>query len=148
MKNKFLLAILILAFVLRVPFLDKFPAGLNADEAAIGYNAYSLIKTGHDEHGVAWPLVFRSFDDYKPAVYFYLALPFVALLGPTIWAVRLPSALLGVGSVIFVYLLENLLFPKARQKFGKIELNAGHLSALLLATSPWHLEIIDLPEGR
>ena len=33
MKKILLIVILFLAFVLRVPFLDKFPAGLNADEA-------------------------------------------------------------------------------------------------------------------
>jgi len=143
MKNKFLLAILILAFVLRVPFLDKFPAGLNADEAAIGYNAYSLIKTGHDEHGVAWPLVFRSFDDYKPAVYFYLVLPFVYFMGLSVWAVRLPGALLSVLSIYYVYLLTNKLFPSVsfRAKRSEVEesFNIGHLAALMIAVSPWHL---------
>src|SRR3989344_928385 len=143
MKNKFLLAILILAFVLRVPFLDKFPAGLNADEAAIGYNAYSLIKTGHDEHGVAWPLVFRSFDDYKPAVYFYLVLPFVYFMGLSVWAVLLPGSLLSVLSIYYVYLLTNKLFPSVsfRAKRSEVEesFNIGHLAALMIAVSPWHL---------
>ncbi len=143
MKNKLLLVILALAFILRVPSLNKFPAGLNADEAAIGYNAYSLLQTGRDEHGTAWPSVFRSFDDYKPAIYFYLVLPIVALLGPTVWAVRLPSALLGVVSVYFIYLLVNQLFlseTKPREALAKWgHLNVGHIAALLLATSPWHL---------
>lgn len=140
MKNKLLLAILLLAFALRVPFLDKFPAGLNADEAAIGYNAYSLIKTGLDEHGTAWPLVFRSFDDYKPAVYFYLVLPFIYFMGLSVWAVRLPSALLGVVSVYSVYLLTNKLFPNKKLLNTKyLILDTGGLAALLLAVSPWHL---------
>ncbi len=139
MKNKFLLAVLVLAFVLRVPFLDKFPAGLNADEAAIGYNAYSLIKTGHDEHGVAWPLVFRSFDDYKPAIYFYLVLPFVYLMGLSIWAVRLPGALLGVLSVYFVYLLTNKLFPRKSLVIRNSSFDIGLVAAATTAVSPWHL---------
>src|SRR3989338_6879363 len=111
-RNFLVIFIIILAAVLRLWGLDKFPAGLNADEAAIGYNDYSLLKTGLDEHGTPWPLVFSSFDDYKPAGYFYLALPLVAVLGLNIWAVRLPSALLGVLSVYFVYLLTNKLFTK------------------------------------
>ncbi len=131
MKKHFLLIlILLLAFILRVPFLDKYPAGLNADEAAVGYNAYSLLQTGRDEHGTSWPLVFRSFDDYKPAGYFYLVLPFVASLGLNVWAVRLPSALLGVLSVYFIYLLTNKLFSKSQ---------IGHLAALMLTISPWHI---------
>ena len=44
-----LLAIVVFAAVLRIWGIGQFPAGLNADEAAIGYNAYSLIQTGKDE---------------------------------------------------------------------------------------------------
>lgn len=139
MKKIFLTIILLLAFILRVPFLDKFPAGLNADEAAIGYNAYSLIKTGLDEHGSRWPMVFRSFDDYKPAVYFYLVLPFVYFLDLTVTAVRLPSALLGVVSVYFIYLLANKLFPQHSSTKSRITFGIGHLAALFLAVSPWHI---------
>jgi len=136
MKDKILLvAIILLALALRVPWLDKFPAGLNADEAAIGYNDYSLLATGLDEHGAPWPLAFRSFDDYKPGGYFYLILPFIATLGLNIWAVRLPSALLGALSVYLVYLLINKLFAEKK----KTTINIGHLAALLLAVSPWHI---------
>ena len=132
MKNKLIIAILILAAILRLAFLDIHPAGLNADEAAIGYNAWSLIETGKDEHGVAWPLVFRSFDDYKPPLYFYIVLPFVKVMGLSVWSVRLPSALLGIASVFLIFLLTKRLFPDRKYLPG--------LSALVLATSPWHLQ--------
>jgi len=46
-KNILIILIFILAVFLRFYRLDIYPA-LNADEAAIGYNAYSLIKTGLD----------------------------------------------------------------------------------------------------
>lgn len=127
-----LFLILIIAGLLRLVALDKFPAGLNADEAAIGYNAWSLLQTGRDEHSVSWPLVFRSFDDYKPPVYFYLVLPFVKILGLNIWAVRLPSAILGVASVFLIFLLAGKLVPKNKY--------FPYLSAFLLAISPWHLQ--------
>jgi len=139
MKKILLIVILFLAFILRLPFLDKFPAGLNADEAAIGYNAYSLIKTGLDEHATRWPTVFRSFDDYKPAVYFYLVLPFVYILGLSVTAVRLPSALLGVISVYFVYLLVNRLFPKKSLVIRNSSFDIGVIAAAMIALSPWHL---------
>jgi 4-amino-4-deoxy-L-arabinose transferase-like glycosyltransferase len=126
-----LILVLTLATVLRVFALGSYPSGLNADEASIGYNAYSLLQTGKDEHGVSWPLVFRSFDDYKPAVYFYLVLPFVKFIGLDIWAVRLPSALLGVASVYLLYLIVSSL-TKNKQLLAII-------SAFILATSPWHI---------
>lgn len=127
-----IILILILATLLRLVALDKSPSGLNADEAAIGYNAWSLIETGKDEHSNSWPLVFRSFDDYKPGVYFYLVLPFVKILGLNVWAVRLPSAILGVASVLLIFLIAKQFFPK--QKY------LPELSALLLTVSPWHLQ--------
>jgi len=127
-----LLLILLLATLLRIVSLDKYPAGLNADEAAIGYNAWSLLETGKDEHGTSWPIVFRSFDDYKLPGYFYLVLPFVKLFGLNIWSVRLPSAILGIASVWLVFLLVKILFPNNK--------NFPYLSALLLAVSPWHLQ--------
>ncbi|MFZ3069211.1 MAG: glycosyltransferase family 39 protein [Microgenomates group bacterium] len=133
MKNKLIIIILLLATILRLVLLDKFPAGLNSDEAAIGYNAWSLLETEKDEHGVTWPLVFRSFDDYKPPVYFYLVLPFIKILGLNIWAVRLPSALLGIASVYLLYLLAKRLFSEKEYQY------LPALSAFFLAISPWHL---------
>ena len=90
-KHKFLIfLILLLAFVVRFYKLGSFPA-LNADEAAIGYNAYSLLETGKDEHGNSWPIHFQSFNDFKPGLYFYLVLPFVRFFGLNEWAVALSN---------------------------------------------------------
>ncbi|MGB9911226.1 MAG: glycosyltransferase family 39 protein [Microgenomates group bacterium] len=126
----FLTLIILLAGFLRLWELDKFPIGLNADEAAIGYNAYSLILTGKDEHGNFWPIHFKSFADYKPGGYFYLVLPFVKILGLNEWAVRLPSALIGIGGILGIFLLVKEIF--GNQKLALI-------SALFLAISPWHI---------
>lgn len=125
---KKLILILLLAFTLRFYRLDVHPA-LNADEAAIGYNAYSLIQTGKDEHGNSWPIHFQSFNDYKPGLYFYLVSPFVKVLGLNEWAVRIPGALLGVLTVLIVYILANELFGSKFRIWP----------ALLLAISPWHI---------
>src|SRR4030043_983600 len=109
MKKIIIIAVLLLSALLRFYRLDSYPA-LNADEAAIGYSAYSLIETGKDEHGNSWPIHFQSFNDYKPGLYFYLVLPFVRVLGLNEWAVRIPNAALSVLTVLVVYLLVNELF--------------------------------------
>lgn len=127
---KILVGIFLLGFFLRIILLDIAPPGFNADEAALGYNAYSLFKTGKDEWGARFPLVFRSFSDYKPGLYVYLALPFVAVFGLSELAVRLPSVLLGAFSVVLVYFLAKELFKKE---------TAAIASAFLLSISPWHL---------
>jgi len=122
--------IILLASFLRLYKLNFYPAGFNADEAAIGYNAYSLIQTGKDEHGNFWPIHFKSFGDFKPGGYFYVVLPFVKILGLTELAVRLPSAFFGVLSVFLIYLLVLELF----QSFP-----LALFSSFFLAISPWHL---------
>jgi len=128
--NKYsIILILVLAFFLRAYHLDSYPA-LNPDEAAIGYNAYSLIQTGKDEHGASWPLHFKSFGDYKPGGYFYLVLPFVKLIGLTPLAVRLPNLILSVLTIYFLYQLVLLLTSN---------LKLATLSAFILALSPWHI---------
>ncbi len=122
--------IIVIAAILRLIALDRFPAGFNADEAAIGYNAYSLLQTGKDEYGTTFPFVFKSFGDFKPGLYFYIVMPFVAILGLNEWAVRIPSALLGIATVILIYFLAKEIFQSKK---------IGILSAFLLAISPWHI---------
>lgn len=132
--NPFLIAIILLAAILRLYNLGNYPS-LNADEAAIGYNAYSLIETGKDEHGNSWPIHFQSFNDYKPGGYFYIVLPFVYFFGLNEWSVRLPGAVLGVLTVLVVYLLVRELVEKFSVRDSKFEI----IASLFLAISPWHI---------
>lgn len=124
-----LVLILALAGFLRLYRLGNYPP-LNADEAAIGYNAWSLLKTGRDEHGDFWPIHFKSFGDYKPGAYFYMVLPFVKLFGLNQWSVRLPSALMGMATVWLVFSLSKLLWKDNR---------LGLIWAFVLSISPWHI---------
>ncbi len=136
-----LIFILLLAFLLRFYRLGTYPA-LNADEAAIGYNAYSLIQTGRDEHGNPWPLHFQSFNDYKPGFYFYLVLPFIAAFGLNAWSVRIPNAFLGVATVYFVYLVTAKLYEMSFEKEKKLRKLIDYpaiFASFLLAVSPWHI---------
>lgn len=129
--NYLLVCIIALASVLRFCQLGQNPPSLDWDETAHGYNAYSILKTGRDEYGLKLPLYFRSFDDYKPPLYTYLVVPSIAVFGVNDFAVRFPSAFLGVLAVLFTYLMVLELF-KNRQ--------VALLAALFLAISPWHLQ--------
>lgn len=133
MKNwpKILLTLIIfLAIILRFWQLGQNPPSPDWDEVAIGYNAYSLWETGRDEYGIKFPLVFRSFDDYKPPLYFYLTMPAVKLFGLSVFAVRFSSALFGVLAVLGSYLLVMELFRKQ---------NLALLASFLVAISPWSI---------
>ncbi|MCX6816757.1 MAG: glycosyltransferase family 39 protein [Candidatus Beckwithbacteria bacterium] len=125
---KQIVAVLILAAILRFYHLGSNPPSPYWEEAAIGYDAYSVLKTGKDFHGNAWPLVaFESFGDYKPSLYFYATVPSIAVFGLNTFAVRFPSALFGTLTVLLVYFLVK-------------DRRVGLLVALLLAVSPWHLQ--------
>lgn len=133
MRKIILILIFCLAFLLRFWNLGKYPSSLDWDEASLGYNAYSIIKTARDEYGSFLPLQFRSFGDFKPPFYVYSLVPVVYLLNLTELAVRLPSALFGFGTVVLVYFLVKKLFPQLN--------NSYHLLiTFLLAISPWHIQ--------
>jgi 4-amino-4-deoxy-L-arabinose transferase-like glycosyltransferase len=101
---------MLLGFALRAYKLNSVPPGLTWDEASLGYNAYSLLKTGRDEYGSLLPLTLKSFGDYKPALYAYIDAPFVALFGLNELAVRIPSVLSGLGFIILSYLIIRKIF--------------------------------------
>ena len=111
-KNWPLILILLLAALLRLYRLGYNPPSLHWDETAIGYNAFSIFKTGRDEYGNLLPLIFKSFGDFKPGLYIYLVVPSVALFGLNELAVRLPSAVIGILTVWLVFQLTFLLFKK------------------------------------
>lgn len=123
-----LLLIIILASYLRLWRLNDIPEGFHSDEAAFGYNAYSILLTSKDEYGKFLPLILRSFDDYKGAVYSYLIIPFIKVFGLSELAVRLPSAIFGVGLTLLSFLIVMKLT-------GKIKLSI--LTSFIMAISPW-----------
>ena len=124
------IAVTIVAFLLRFYDLGKIPNGLYQDETAIGYNAYSILKTGKDEYGKSFPIYFKSFGDYKLPVYIYATVPSVLVFGLTPFAVRFPSALFGV---LTVPLFALLMYELTKNK------NFALLSMAILAITPWHL---------
>ncbi len=131
MKSKYiLLLILIVAAFLRLYQLSNIPGSLNQDEAAIGYNAYALFKTGADEHGKFLPLALQSFGDWKLPFYEIITIPFIVFFGLTEEAVRLPSAISGIIGVFLIFKITELLF-----KDRKIALFA----AFFYAFSPWSI---------
>jgi 4-amino-4-deoxy-L-arabinose transferase-like glycosyltransferase len=113
-NNWLIILVLLVAAVLRLWQLGSIPPGLTPDEASLGYNAYSILKTGRDEFGTKLPIIFKSFGDFKPGLYVYLDVPFVAALGLNEFTTRLPSAIFGVLSVYLIYLIVRKMFTDNR----------------------------------
>ncbi len=129
-NNKWLLLIFVVSLFFRLYKVTSYPISLTMDEVSIGYNAYSILKTGKDEWGKTLPLAFRSVGDYKPPINVYLTVLSVAVFGLSEFAVRFPVAVIGsLTAVLFSLLLKEFGFKKAGQLLG----------GFWLATSPWHV---------
>ncbi|MEK9146638.1 MAG: glycosyltransferase family 39 protein [Patescibacteria group bacterium] len=125
-----LILIIILAALVRIIKLSTIPIGFNDDEAAFGYNAYSILKYGFDEWGRTLPFpTFESFGDWKLVFYLYLTVISQFIFGANEFATRFPSAVFGVLTVAATYFLAKQLFDK----------RVALVSALFLAISPWHI---------
>lgn len=136
-----LVLIIALAAILRLYGLGSNPPALFRDEAEKGYTAYSLLKTGgyiYFETSTTgtrvrfqhFPLFCNVFGVYTSAIYQYLDVPFIALLGLTEFATRAPAALAGILTVLFTFFLAKQLWNDTRLAL---------IASLLLAISPWHV---------
>lgn len=122
--------VLLLAAVLRLVNLGQSPPGLNQDEAANAWNAYCLLKTGHDQVGAPWPVFYsRAMGNNRSTLYFYVLLPFQAIGGLSVLTARLPAAVGGTLTVLLIYLVGARLFDRW----------VGLAAAGLLAVNPWSL---------
>lgn len=120
-----------ITFIIRLFGLTFSPPGFFCDETSIGYNAYSILQTGKDEKGIAFPVFFKAFGDFKNPVYIYLATIPIKLFGLEVFSVRLTSALLGIGSIIlFIYFLYLI------KRDWVFALSGG----LIMSLMPWHFQ--------
>lgn len=124
--------IVVLAAILRLTWLSRYPVSLNVDEVAIGYDAFSILKSGKDMHGKSWPTVFESLGDYKPGLYIYLVAFSELVFGVNEVAVRIPSAIAGIFTVLVLFFLISELTNNQR---------LAVISSLVLALSPWHIRM-------
>lgn len=125
-----LLSIILLSIFLSFYRLSQTPPSVDWDEASSAYNAYSLLKTGRDEYGQKFPILFRAYDGYVPPVLIYLDEVSVFFFGLNSFSARFPNASLGVIGVFGIYLLVFKLSGKKK---------IAYLSALFYAICPWHL---------
>lgn len=142
--------IIALGAILRFWNINSVPSSLNWDEVSHGYNAYSVLKTGQDEWGKSFPLIFRAFGDYKLPFYIYLTSLPVFLFGLSAFSVRFISVLAGILAIPGIYLLTKELFFSSSSTLKSqpstlnpqlSTFNIPILSAFFLAISPWHIFI-------
>jgi len=118
-----LVALLLVAAFFRFYRLGQVPPGFQFDET---YNALDALRVLRGE----WLMFFPANGGREP-LYTYWQAIFVALLGPTAFALRLSSAIVGVITVPVTYLLLRTIFPTEKR--------IAMLTTALLSISFWHV---------
>jgi 4-amino-4-deoxy-L-arabinose transferase-like glycosyltransferase len=100
-----LVAVAVLTVIRNLAGLDSAPQGAYVDETSIGYNAWAISTHAVDEHGAHLPLYFTAFGEYKNPVYVYLLSAFLRVLPLTVTTERLPAAIFGLLTCLFITLI-------------------------------------------
>lgn len=128
-KRAALIVLVLVGAWLRFYALDRYPLGVHWDELSNIYDGYSIAETGADRFGSPHPAIVRAFgeNDYRPALYAWLAAGSIKVFGFSVEAGRIPAAVLGTASLILLYLFASSL---AGTEFGLLALLLGVLSPL------------------
>ncbi|MBQ6450190.1 hypothetical protein IJJ08_04825 [bacterium] len=131
------LMIVVLALIIRLWGLGQLPHGIYWDEAAILADAKKVVTTGSDMHELSpWHLIYPSYGDYKLAPYIWATTLAVKILGVNYLALRLPSAIAGVASVVLAGLIAKIIAKQSHLDSPKQQL--WQLSAMAtVAICPW-----------
>jgi len=109
-------------------WINVLPMGFYIDESSIGYNAYTIARTGVDEHGTPWPLFFEAFGEYKNPLYIYALAALYRIFGYSEWTTRAVSAFCWVAGSGCLYALGRRLFEDEATRL---------YLAICLAFTPW-----------
>ena len=124
-----IIMILMLAVASRAIGIGVYPVGIHADEAYAGYEAYSMLMDGTDSWGYHNPVYLTVWGSGMSVLESLLMMPFIRLGGLNLAMVRMPQMLLGMLSVLLLYLMVKRISNQ------RMALWAG----FLLAVCPWHI---------
>ncbi|GGA48561.1 glycosyltransferase family 39 protein [Paenibacillus physcomitrellae] len=129
-QHRYTLLFFVLGVLLRILQLGSIPPGLNQDEASIGYDAFSILHYGIDRNSMPMPVHLIAWGSGQNALYAYLSMPFIAVMGLTPLSVRLLGVLAGIAAMPVFCLLARHLFRSQA---------AAPVAMLLIAINPWHI---------
>jgi 4-amino-4-deoxy-L-arabinose transferase-like glycosyltransferase len=134
-----LLGLTLIAAGLRLWRLDALPPGLFFDEAFNGLDARGVATGQH------FPLYFTANNGREP-LYIYLQAMAVALLGPTAYALRLTSALIGIATVPITYAGARMILGSRAGDGGESGFEQrmewlALIAAAGMAVSFWHVSV-------
>ncbi|MCX9011390.1 MAG: glycosyltransferase family 39 protein [Candidatus Methanoperedens sp.] len=128
-ENNLVIVLLLIGISARVLLFGSIPPGLNQDEASTGYDAYAILNYGMDRNGFHNPVHITSWGSGQSALYVYFAMPFIALFGLNVMAIRAVNLVFGIISLLVFYFLVKRVSNRP----------VALLSLFLLVISPWHI---------
>lgn len=132
-----LAVILLIGTIVRFYSLGEIPVSLYWDEAAILADARAIAATSKDLHGNHWlQAIFPSYGDYKLPMYIWLTSLCVRFFGNTEWALRLPSAIAGIGTILIAGSIAKELFYTLSEKRKKV---LFLIVSSVVAIAPWSI---------
>lgn len=123
--------VVIAAAVLYTVRLNGVPSFLSSDETAFALQAHAIGTTAHDQNGRLLPLYFQMMQNvwFHPALVYWMA-PFLAVLRPMPWAVRLPIVIVSLCNILLVFVVARRLGASDAAAIG---------ASVLLGLTPAHL---------
>ena len=121
--------IFLVAVLLRVIMFGSHPAGLNQDEASVGYDAWALMNDNIDRNGFSFPVHLMAWGSGQNALYAYFSMPFIALFGLNVFSVRIVNLIFSLLTVLAVY-------STLKQAVDK---RTAFIGMALTAAAPWNV---------
>lgn len=121
--------ILFIGVLLRTVYLT-YPYGVYCDEAMNGYDSWCLANYGVDHFLISNPVYLKSWGEGMSALYAYIAIPFIQILGFSKEVFRMPMALIGCCSMLYFY-----------YTLRKTKVNTFLLFVIITfwVINPWHI---------
>ncbi|PIR72704.1 MAG: hypothetical protein COU42_00010 [Candidatus Nealsonbacteria bacterium CG10_big_fil_rev_8_21_14_0_10_36_24] len=127
---------MVIAAFFRLWKLDSIPPGLYPDVAMNGNDALDTLKTGQ------WKLFYPENNGREGLFMWLIAFSFL-IFGPSIWAIKIVAAIIGIFTVFGLYLLIKELFFQSLRNRVPFERNSvpfiAFFSSFFLAVSFWHV---------
>lgn len=131
-KKKIIVIVLLFAliFISRIYKFGTLPYAIGVDEAGAAYDAYCLANFGVDRYLNSFPLYLINFGGGQSALYAYINIFLIKLLGnSSILISRLPALLTFLMGIFVSYKLVN----------KKQDNKTAMILAFLITICPWHI---------
>lgn len=97
---------MLIAFLVRVIEFGSIPGGLNQDEARTAIDAKAILDYGTDVFGISNPAWLSSMVEanHQSVMLAWLQIPFIKVLGFSIFSIRLPMLIISLLGLVVLYL--------------------------------------------